>query len=141
MPTVDRTAVNQMIVGRLIERLVDIEVYAPNEEPSGNDNAWCKVHRVSVTPLQSTPGADHRALSFTISVCVDADAGDASPHALDNATQTVLEAIEHASVAHADGVHRLQLHDAESDILTEGEHDADATGVVAVTGNATRTHA
>lgn len=139
MSTVDRTAVNQMIVGRLLERLAEaVVVYAPSEEAPETDDAWCKVHRVSITPLQSSPGADQRGVSFTITVCISSDSADASKHALDDAVQLVLEAIEHAAVSHSDGVHTLQIREAESDILTDGQHDADATGVVSVVGDARR---
>ncbi len=148
MATVSRKAVNQMIVSRLLDRLgAGVRVYAPHEEPPEHDpdqsgdtvvGDWCKVHRVTMDNAQDNGPADQRTLSFTISVGVPPADTDADPHAIDDATQLVLEAIEHATVSHSDGVHALQIHGAQSDVLTAGQHGADATGVVSVTGTAQR---
>jgi hypothetical protein len=147
--TVSRKAVNQMIVSRMLTLLVGdgVAVYpphraAPNHDPDqGGDtpvDAWCKVHRVALSPAQNNGPADQRTLSFTVSVGVSPASLDADPHALDDTLQKVVEALEHATVSHGDGVHTLQLYGAESDILTAGGHNADGTGVVSVGGCAKR---
>lgn len=141
-----------MIVGRLVEALngSGIRVYAAHESTPSHDAdqsgdtpvaSWCKVHRVAMGAMQNNGAADQRSLIFTISVGVSPAASDADPHALDDAVQLVHQAIEHATRVHADGVHSLQLGEAESDIVTSGDHERDGTGVVSVVGTAKRASA
>ena len=147
--TVKRTAVNQMIVARLLGELdgSGVRLYLFDEEPpdhsadkSGDTpvDRWCKVHRVAIGPRQNSSGADERSLSMTISVGVSPAALTANRHALSDAMQLVHEAIEHAAGTHSDGAHRLQMGEVQSDVVSAGRHDAHATGVISVVGSATR---
>lgn len=149
MTSVSRKATNQMIVEHMLGALSGsgIRLYLPGEAPpnGGPDQAgdtpvtkWCKLHRVAMGASQRSGGADERTLSFTISVGVsDAELGD-DLHALDDTLAAVRDAIEDATAAHSDGVHTLQMGEADDDILSAGDAEANATGVVSVVGSVRR---
>lgn len=149
MTTVNRKAVNQMIVSTMLTALdgSGIKLYGPHEAPPDHDadkagdtpvTRWCKVHRVAMNPASKPDGADERAISFTITVGVSGTLAASSPHRMDEDLQTVHEAAENAYAAHGDAKHTMQLFDAQSDILTTGDHERDAIGVVSVIGSARR---
>lgn len=149
MASVSRKVANQMIVSHMLTALggSGIRLYLPHEPPPNQraDKAgatpvtkWCKLHRVAMGASQRSGGADERTLSFTISVGVSDSELASDLHALDDTLAAVRDAIEDATAAHSDGVHTLQMGEADDDIADAGDAEPNATGVVSVVGSVRR---
>ncbi|PCI07945.1 hypothetical protein COB72_09255 [bacterium] len=150
MPTVTRKATNQMIYSILSDALegTGILIFLPDESPPEHDpdktgdtpaTRWCKMHRADIrSASKQSETADERLAAMTLSVGVSAPLIDANRHQLDEDTQTVLEALEHASMTHSDMKHSINIFDADSDIETAGEHDGDGIGIITITASVRR---
>lgn len=150
MPVVDRVAVHQMIASILTAGLdaAGITLIPPNDSPPHHDpdsagdtpvTRWCKMHRADIRPAsQGGSTADERIVAMTLSVGVSGGELDIDPHQLDQDTQTVLETLEDAFLAHSDTKHTINVFGADSDIESAGDHDAHAVGIVTITASARR---